>query len=218
MSFNSSKYETRIRAILEAPDVNLRTVSAKWVRKQLREQNAELTRDFMGKHKKELNAAIHAVFAQVQGGGDEDGDEDEDADDDEDEDGDENEDGDEDGEPEVSTPVKRKRKDDGSGAPPKKSKAKHVSDEDLARQLQKELNGHRKARASSSAKTGRGGTKKGRKAKSSEVVKSDGEGSQDAEAKPKRRGGFTKEYVLRQVICSRHHGHNSQLNYRPANP
>ena len=109
---------------------------------------------------------------------------------------DEDEDADEDGEPEVSTPVKRRRKDDGNGAPPKKSKTKAVSDEDLARQLQKELNGHRKARASSSAKTGRGGTKKGRKAKSSEVVNSDGE-SQDAEAKPKRKGGFTKEYVLR---------------------
>lgn len=182
MGFNASKYEGQIRAILEAPGVDLSTISAKRVRKQLLGQNDELTPELVKAHKDELDALIGLVYEQVSaeaGGEEADGGEE---------------------------PMKRKREEEDvpvSSAPKKVKKEKKrdaaPSDAELARQLAQELNGRdRNTRASSSGKPK---AKRARKsAKSAATVDSEGEGSTlDADGKPKRKGGFSKEYLLRCV-------------------
>lgn len=184
MAFNAKKYEGQIRAILEAPDVDLSTISAKRVRKQLVEDNAELTSELVKEHKDDFDALISQVYEQVSGTG-EAGAEEEDT---------------------SEEQVKRKREDEESdtSAAPKKVKKEtkkdpHLSDAELARQLSQELNGRDRAtRAKGSAKPK---AKRGKKAKSAATVDSEGEGSSvaDGAEKPKRKGGFTKEYALRYV-------------------
>ena len=182
MSFDPKNYEGQIRAILQAPDVDLSTISAKRVRKQLVEEHSELTAELVKEHKDDIDALISQVYEQVSGTGEAGTEEDN-----------------------VSEPGKRKREEEDlsvSTAPKKvKKEAKqdpHITDAELARQLSQELNGRDRAtRAKGSAKP-KG--KRGRKnAKSAATVDSEGEGSSvaDASEKPKRKGGFTKEYTLR---------------------
>jgi upstream activation factor subunit UAF30 len=175
MAFNPKQYEHQIRAILQAPDVDLQTISAKRVRKQLLEDNPELSEELIKEHKDEIDVFIGKVYEEISaalGINDE-----------------------------AEEPDKRKREDDESQLPPSQKKLKQdsgLSDADLARKLSQELNGlDRGTRASSSAKPK---AKRGRKsAKSAATVDSDGEGGSvgDASEKPKRKGGFTKEYTLR---------------------
>lgn len=172
MSLDINKYTGQIRDILSAPGIDLTTISAKRVRKQLVEQNEDLTPELVKEHKGELDTLIGSVYEEVSGGTGE-GQDDEDS-------------------------VKRKHEDgedevdEGTPAPKRSKNNTERSDAELARKLSKALNGReRGARAAApKAKAKRG--KKG--AKSAAVVDSDGEGN---ETKPKRKGGFTKEYILR---------------------
>ena len=174
MSLDVSKYEGQIRDILLTPGVDLSTISAKRVRKQLLERNEELTPELIKEYKDELDGLIGSVYEEVSGEGD--GDEDDDS----------QKRKHDDGEDEV---------DDEVPAPKKKKKSTEKADAELARKLSKELNG--RERGSRAAAPKKAGAKRGKKgAKSSATVDSDGEGA-DGEAKPKRKGGFTKEYTLR---------------------
>lgn len=189
MSFDASKYESQIRAILQAPNVDLSTISAKRVRKQLLEQNDDLTAELVKERKEELDALIGNVYEQVSA-----------------------ELGGEDAESEVAPTatedgVKRKREEDGdmsdvpaSPAASKKArknqKAESLTDEELARQINNELNGReRPTRAAAASKPAKP-KKRTRKPKAAD---SDAEGSGGDKPK-KRRGGFTKEYALRYVL------------------
>lgn len=175
MGLDINKYTEQIRDILQAPGVDLSTISAKRVRKQLLEQNGDLSPEFVKEHKEEIDTLIGVVYEQVSGEGG--------AEDDED--------------------SKRKYEngeDSADGAPStkKSKKSSQKTDEELARQLSKELNGRERNARTAAPKSGKAATKRGKKgAKSSATVDSDGEGSVDPDAKPKRKGGFTKEYLLR---------------------
>ncbi|KAI0090726.1 SWIB/MDM2 domain-containing protein [Irpex rosettiformis] len=187
MAFNPKNYEGQIRAILQAPDVDLSTISAKRVRKQLVEDNAELTTELVKENKDDIDALISQVYEQVSGTGEAGVEEDN-----------------------VSEQGKRKREDEefGMSATPKKAKKEtkkdsHLSDAELARQLSQEINGRDRAtRAKGPAKPKAKRAKKN--AKSSATVDSDGEGSSVADGleKPKRKGGFTKEYMLSDKLAS----------------
>ena len=70
MGFDAAKYEHHIRAILQAPGVDLSTISAKRVRKQLVELNDDLTAELVKEHKDELDQIIGLVYEQVSSGTD----------------------------------------------------------------------------------------------------------------------------------------------------
>lgn len=187
MTLDLNKYIGQIRDILTAPGVDLGTISAKRVRKQLLEQNEELTPDLVKEHKEDIDALIGSVYEQVsaEAGGDE-------------------------AEDESDESVKRKYEDGDAAAdapaPKKPKKGSSPTDEEVARQLNKEINGRERNARAAAPKGPKAGAKRGKKrAKSAAVVDSEGEGSVDPEAKPKRRGGFTKEYLLRSVHpCAPH--------------
>ena len=192
------RYEPLIRQILSAPGVDLSTISAKRVRKQLVEMDDSLSTDFVRENKEEFDKVISSVYEDVsaaqsnsadakgkrksrdeedayENGGDED---------------------DEEGEEEAEEDVKPSKA--------KRSKKGGLTDEEVAKQLDSEINGRqRSSRASSTSGRGRGrGGKRGgrRGAKSSATVNSDGEVDEDGEPKKKRRGGgFQKEYMIRYV-------------------
>ena len=69
MTLDVAKYEGQIRAILQAPGVDLSTISAKRVRKQLVEQNTELTPELVKAHKEQLDVLIGSVYEEVSGDG-----------------------------------------------------------------------------------------------------------------------------------------------------
>ena len=184
MAITVDALETTIRQILTAPGTDLSTISAKRVRKQLPELDSSVTPDFVKDHKDAIDEVIARVYQEISASQ-------------------ENAD-------EEDVPLKRKREDASEGEPsaapkkPKKSKTKQEqADEDLARQLQTEMNGRSRSSRAASSKTKSNGTKKrGKKsgAKSSATVNSDGE-QESGEDKPKKRGGgFKKEYALRSVF------------------
>ncbi|KAI0753063.1 SWIB-domain-containing protein [Daedaleopsis nitida] len=180
--------EPTIRQILSSPGIDLATISAKRVRKQLLELVPSLPPAiFRDSDKKEqVDAIIAKVYGQVSASN---------ADDDDD----------------VSPKRKREDASDGeTSAPPKKSKKvkskQEQTDAELARQIQSELNSRGRSSRAASSKTKANGTKRGAKKgpKSSATVNSDGEqGSGEDDAKPKKRGGgFKKEYALRSVFLT----------------
>ena len=177
--------EPKIRQILSAPGIDLATISAKRVRKQLLELDPSLSPEFVKTQKDSIDEVIARVYEEISSAHQ--------ADDDDEPHG-----------------TKRKASDASPGAssaPTKKAKKtktkQELADEELARQLQSEYN--RGARGSRAAATKPNGTKKTRKAKkSSATVDSDDDGD-DGAAKPKKKrsggggGGFKKEYLLRCV-------------------
>lgn len=185
MSYDVQSLESQIRAILSAPGVDLSTISAKRVRKQLMEDDPELTAEVVRENKEEIDGLISQVFEEISGPGQDDDDE----------------------EGSVKS-NKRKKKggddDDGASRPAKK-KAKNgqeKSDEKLARKLSNEING----RATRGAVKNRsnGAAKKARNKKSSATVGSDDDDDGEGAGKKKRGGGgggFKKEYVLRYAIA-----------------
>ena len=192
MSSQIHALEPKIRQILSAPGTDLSTISAKRVRKQLLELDPTLSPEFVKEKKDEIDDVIAKVYEQVSAAGTNDtggaGDDDD------------------------AASSKRKRDDasddEPAAAPAKKTKKtktkQEKTDEELARQLQNEINGRARssrAGASSSSKKANG-AKRGRKAKSANVVGSDGEEAEteDGEGKKKRGGGFKKEYMLRCVL------------------
>ncbi len=190
MSSQIQALEPKIRQILSAPGTDLSTISAKRVRKQLLELDPSLSSDFVKEKKDEIDDVIAKVYEHVSavyngagGVGDDDDDD---------------------------TSLKRKRgdasDDEPAAAPPKKTKKtktkQEKKDEELARQLQNEINGRgRSSRAGASTSKKATGAKRGKKAKSSNAVGSDGEAVEsEGEGKKKRGGGgFKKEYMLRCV-------------------
>ncbi len=184
MESSVAALEPKVRQILGAPGIDLSTISAKRVRKQLLEIDPTLTPEFVKDKKEDIDKIIQVVYEEIsqeQQGGEE----------------------------EEEVPTKRAREEDaseGQGSAPlkkaKKTKTKQEQlDEDYARQLQNEINGGR-ARTSRAAfsKPKANGTKRGKKGpKSSATINSDGE-EESGEEKPKKRGGgFKKEYTLRSV-------------------
>lgn len=232
--------EPRILHILTAPGIDLSTISAKRVRKQLLLADPTLSPEWIQDNKAEVDILIGNVFEQVS------------------EDVEERE--------KSSSPKKRKatvtssptkaESDDGgppmtqedldddfraeengdtddtanttpseSPSPAKKPKFKassapkrEVSDEDYARQLQAQMNGagHRASRsgnAGPSTKKSKSKTKR-KEHKSAATIDSDGSGDDAVPSKTKKKrrssapgengpakGGFMKEFALRQVIC-----------------
>lgn len=186
MDSSVATLEPKIRQILTAPGIDLSTISAKRVRKQLLEVDPTLTPEFVKDKKEDIDKIIQTVYEEIS----------------QDQQGDEEEE---------DVPSKRAREDDateGEGsAPPKKAKKtktkQEQADEQYARQLQNEINGgrSRSVRATSTkTKAKANGTKRGKKGpKSSATVASDGEEDSDEEKPKKRGGGFKKEYALRSV-------------------
>lgn len=169
-----------IRAILTAPDVDLSSISAKRVRRQLVE-DGHADAGLVKAHKAALDALIGEVFTEIHGGnaaaggdggveseangegegGETEGDAEEPA---------------EEEEVAVKKAVKKKRK-------------AVEDDEAVARALHAQINGARPSRAAAPP-----AKKRARKAKSAETV--DGE---DAPKKRRGGGGFQKPYHLSEV-------------------
>lgn len=191
MSLDIEPLESKIRAILSAPGVDLNTISAKRVRKRLMEDDSTLTMEVVKDNKEEIDDLIGRVYAEVNEA--EHGSEEEETksnkrrsrDDEHEVDGDEDEEG-------KAAPKKKKAK-----------KGQEKSDEKLARKLSNEING----RATRAGKGRSNGTsKKGRSkksAKSATTVDSDDQGEDEEGGKKKKKrggggkGGFGKEYGLR---------------------
>ncbi|KAI0665663.1 SWIB-domain-containing protein [Trametes maxima] len=189
MAFDAASLEPKIRAILTAPGTDLATISAKRVRKELLDQDPSLPAEVVKEKKAEIDAIIAEVYEEVSGARNASA-----AANDSDAGG------------------KRKRAhdaSDGEDEPPvtktKKSKQKQgPTDEEVARQLDDEINGRPRTSRAASSKTKANGAKRGgRKGpKSSAVVASDGEEGSGEEAKPKKRGGgFKKEYMLSEPLA-----------------
>ncbi|THH13255.1 hypothetical protein EW146_g6939 [Bondarzewia mesenterica] len=187
-------FEPRIRAILSAPDTDLSTISAKRVRKQLREEEG-VNPQFLYENKRSQED-------DDEGEGEGEGEQEVDDED---------------------SGVKRNRNEDGDVGedieeeeeekrrPKKKTKASktELSDAELARQLSNELNGRSRSSRAGTSTRGRGrtvkangGAKRGRKVKSAETVQSGDEGSEASEAPKKRGGGFKKEYALSEELAA----------------
>ncbi|RPD52755.1 SWIB-domain-containing protein [Lentinus tigrinus ALCF2SS1-7] len=177
--------EPKIRQILSAPGIDLSTISAKRVRKQLLEIDSTLTQEFVRGNKEDIDRITQTVYEEISQ---------------------------QLGEEEEEVPPKRARDEDateGEGsAPPKKAKKtktkQEQADEEYARQLQNEINGGRARSArATSTKAKANGTKRGKKGpKSSATVNSDGE-EESGEEKPKKRGGgFKKEYALSPPLAA----------------
>ncbi len=178
--------EPKIRQILTAPGTDLSTISAKRVRKQLLDLDSDssLTADYVRDKKSQIDDFIAKVYEEISASHRQAEEED--------------------------VPLKRKREDaregEGSAAPKKAKKTKtkqELTDEELARQLQNEINSRSRTSRAASSKPKANGTKRGKKGpKSSATVNEDGEEDVDNEDKPKKRGGgFKKEYMLRFVLC-----------------
>ncbi|KAI5890298.1 SWIB-domain-containing protein [Schizophyllum commune H4-8] len=209
--FDFDSLEPHIRTILSAPGVDLKTVSAKRVRKELIGREPELTADFIKENKSEIDAVIGRVFEQVNppdqeseveeepeeevkpaekpsrkrkhSGEDEDeGTEGQTGDDDEEE------------EEEEEKPKPKKKK--------KKASSSTMSDAELARKLSGEINGRArrtKARNASPRK----------QKKSAATVDSDDEDGEEGGKKKKRKasgggakGGFAKEFALSEPLSA----------------
>lgn len=213
MALDISSLIPLVRQILTAPDVDLETISASQIRKQLPDLDKSLSQRLLKEHKQEVKELIAAEFARLNGGG---GSETE---------GPEEEDEQEEEEEEKPKPKKkaRKREDDSDedAAParkPKKSKtaakSEGPSDAELARQLSAELNS--RARRSTTKVARKATSTQRRGVKSAETIGSDLDSeaesspkSKKAKAKPKakrastatgdgvKKGGFHKLYKLR---------------------
>lgn len=194
MSYDVQSLEPKIRAILSAPGVDLTTISAKRVRKQLMEDDSALTADVVKDNKEEIDTLISQVFEEISGPQQDSGDEEETA--------------------QSSKRKKRANKeeyDDGEGEPrPAKKKAKkgqEKSDEKLARKLSNEINGRATRGASKSRSNG---AAKSRAKKSATTIDSDDDDDDDDGGKKKKKrsgggggggGGFKKEYTLRYACA-----------------
>ncbi|KAL1668959.1 hypothetical protein GGF50DRAFT_123527 [Schizophyllum commune] len=213
--FDFDSLEPHIRTILSAPGVDLKTVSAKRVRKELIGREPELTADFIKENKAEIDAVIGRVFEQVNPP-----DQESEAEEEPDE------------EPEVKPAEKpsRKRKlsgddeDEGTEGqtgdddeeedeqeekpkPKKKKKASSsiMSDAELARKLSGEING--RARRTKARNT----SPRKQKKKSAATVDSDDEDGEEGGKKKKKKasgggggakGGFAKEFALSEPLSA----------------
>ncbi|KAF5380549.1 hypothetical protein D9615_004708 [Tricholomella constricta] len=217
MTFDFTTLESPVYEILSAPGIDLTTISAKSVRRQLLKDVPSLTPDFLRENRDAINLVINRVFESVNAA----------------QGGEGSNDVEETQVPEASESRKRKKKVDAEGdseaevkyeeekaAPPSKKAKKlsknELSDAELARQLSDELNGRSRRTSSKSRGNLNGSAKKGAKAKkSAAIVDSDFDsGDEDGErkrAKPKKKsiggggsakGGFAKEYSLSEPLAA----------------
>jgi len=197
--------EPAVHEIFTAPGVDMSTISAKRVRRQLLAQNPDM-HDWIRDNKDAINALITKVFTQLQPlaledeagpseshqspEGTQEVEEDEDS-----------EDEDEDAEMEEQ---REKR-------PAKKPRKKRpLTDEEYAKQLSSEINGRTRSSRSgaSTPKRSRGGRSKGSRRNISAVtIDSDDDGDEKVGKKRKKssgggaRGGFSKEYILSEPLA-----------------
>ncbi|KAL1741344.1 SWIB/MDM2 domain-containing protein [Schizophyllum fasciatum] len=193
--FDFASLEPHIRAILSAPGVDLTTVSAKRVRRELAGRDAQLTPDFIKDHKAEIDEVIGRVFEQVNSPGPEsDAEESRPArnrkhspeDEDAGQTGEEEED-------EEEKPKPRK----------KKASSSTLTDAELARKLSGEINGRsRRTKA-------RGNPSPRKQKKSAATVDSEDEDGEEGGKKKKKRaggggakGGFAKEFALSEPLST----------------
>jgi len=204
MAVDVVSLEPAVYDILTAAGVDLSTISAKRVRKQLLAQNPDLD-DWIRDNKEAIDALIAKVFTQLQPlapdeqseagpseshqspGGTQEVEEDE---------------GSEDKDAEMEEEEKRPAK--------KPRKKKPLTDEEYAKQLSSEINGRTRSSRSgaSTPKRNRGGKSKGsRRNISAATVDSDDDGDDSKVGKRKKssgggaRGGFSKEYVLSEPLA-----------------
>ncbi|KAG7091021.1 hypothetical protein E1B28_010082 [Marasmius oreades] len=209
MASDFSALAPLVQQILSAPGTDLRTISAKRVRRELLALDPSLTPEFLKEHKREVDDVITRVFGQVSGGN-----EDQEAESHrsqspyeeelEEHVKDEEEAGDAD-DKEVNKPKKgRKGKKNG----------KEMSDAELARQLSSEING-RSRRSGVGKGSGRGSSnstpKKGKRKSAATVDSEDDSGEGGGKKKKKKKsgssntpakGGFAKEYLLSAPLAT----------------
>lgn len=209
MTFDISAIRPLVQQILNAPDTDFATISARRIRKQLPELTDSLTPETLKEHKRVIDAIIAEEFDNYIAAHPRPDDDD----------------AEEDSAEEDSEPSSRKRKqedsdgeadDDIDDAPSPKKKAKSaasttMSDAEMARQLSNELNGReRRSTARGGKKAAAGGAakkaaKRGSRAKKSAatVEDSDSDGTGTPAPKPKKassggaKGGFGREFALR---------------------
>ncbi|KIJ51307.1 hypothetical protein M422DRAFT_74231 [Sphaerobolus stellatus SS14] len=213
-----------IRLILASPDTDLKTVSAKRVRKQLVELNPALTTEFVKENKDELNSLIGNIFKSLQKA---------------EEDNESIADTLGDSQPNGSANGKRKRDEDIKSEEPengsnqkeesdespepapsskkaKKSSSQKVTDEEYARMLSSELN-QRPSRSRQSNGTSKKSASKAPKKRKSRAEIDDSEDDEDTDGNNKRRkskgtqkkkgtgeakGGFAKELTLSEPLAA----------------
>ncbi|KIY50281.1 SWIB-domain-containing protein [Fistulina hepatica ATCC 64428] len=195
MGFDFNILIDPVREILSAPGTDLTTISAKRVRRQLQEQNSELTSEFMKENKEAVDDVIALVFERVSA---------EQARDDHAESS------------RHSSPVH-------SDAPPNddddEEAAKPAStsrDAEIARQLSSELNGRSSTRRATSSRSPKKGSRTKRSAatiENSDEEASRTPGGKKTKSKSKARssadptkggarGGFAKEYALSPALSA----------------
>ncbi|TRM69129.1 SWIB/MDM2 domain-containing protein [Schizophyllum amplum] len=203
--FDFSSLEPLIHSILAAPGVDLQTVSAKRVRRELVERDPQLTADFIKEHKAEVDEVIGRVYEQVNSLNAE-SEPEEDAgkpslkrkhssgDDEEADPEAGGADEDEEGEEEEVKPKPPKKK--------KKAASSTMTDAELARKLSGEINGR-------SRRTKAKGNASPRKQKKSAEIIDSGDESEDGGKKKKKKagggvakGGFAKEFALSEPLSA----------------
>jgi hypothetical protein len=172
--------EPLIRKILTAPGVDMTSVTAKDVRKQLVKMDSSISEEYLKEHKDEVKELITNIFHSIQ-----------EAASSKKRERDSDEDGDNSEEEEAPKPSQKKK------TKTKASKSAEDDDAEIARKLSKEINGNggRSTRQAAPPKKS-AGTKRSKK-KSAETINSGDE--EDAPKKRAARGGFAKEYALRWV-------------------
>lgn len=199
MSFNLEDLRGPVTSILTTPGVDLSTISAKRVRKELlADTTLGLTARELKERRTEVDFLISKIYESISR--QEQGDESKrKREEDIDEEGLEHEDQ-EDVTEEQDT-GEEPAEDDEKPPPPKKNKSAKQNvdaDAELARKISSELN----SRSRRSASNGASATPKKRKTKKSAKIVDSGD-EDDDEEKPKKkrsggaRGGFAKEYMLR---------------------
>jgi upstream activation factor subunit UAF30 len=190
--------EPAVYEILTAPGVNLSTISAKHVRKQLSAQNPDLE-DWIRDNKVAIGALIARVFTQLQPLASEEQSEAGPSESHQSPEGTQEVEEDEGGEDEDAEMEREEEK-----RPAKKPrKKKPLTDEEYAKQLSSEINGRTRSSRSgaSTPKRSRGG--KSKRNISAATVDSDDDGDEVGKKRKKSssgggaRGGFSKEYILR---------------------
>ncbi|KAB5589506.1 hypothetical protein CTheo_7057 [Ceratobasidium theobromae] len=185
--------EPEIYSILTAPGIDLNTVSAKRVRAQLKQNNPELTDDWVRENKEAIDNLTALVFDRVR---DLDAPKESPA---------------PSSSPAPPAPGKRKRT------------VEEEADAEYARRLASQLNGHNtRAGSAGAASRKKGPSKKKQKKSSEEIQDSDGDDDRGVSARPKKqskpkkskkaaddgeeggtkkRGGYQKEYSLSPALA-----------------
>ncbi|KAG6813529.1 hypothetical protein H0H92_010234 [Tricholoma furcatifolium] len=216
MGFDFDSLEAPILRILSAPNIDLSTITAKNVRRQLMKEDSSLTQQFLRDNRQDIDAVIARVYETVNSQGDgstSDVEENTEA-------------------PEKSESRKRKQEhvheetggeevDGGVAVAPskkaKKASKSELSDAELARQLSDELNGRARRTSAKPTKTrgnANGASKRGSKSKkSAETVDSDEDSNDNDDGKVRKKkktsgggggakGGFAKEFILSEPLAA----------------